>query len=284
MTTQFVSGPPAPFAPASLAPASLAPASWRYVDSGALSGERNMACDLELAARMGSGPEAPPVLRFYRWQPWAISIGHHQALRDINLERCAKAGIDVVRRPTGGRAILHAEELTYCLVMPAGGRSVLEVYARISRALVRGLLDFGVRAALERSQPDFRAEYRKASSIPCFASSARYEIEVEGRKLVGSAQRHLSGTERDVVLQHGSILCGPAHRRLHEFLALDDPDATAAVKAVLESHTVDLAAILGREVDLHALTECLRRGFEQEWGVTMSPLTASECEGLANHA
>lgn len=262
----------------------LAAPSWHFVDSGARSGAYNMAYDMGLALRMGDDPAMPSVLRLYQWHPWALSIGHHQAMGDVHTPRCSEAGIDVVRRPTGGRAILHAEELTYCVVMPAGRRSVLEVYNQISNALVRGLGFFGVQAVLQKSQPDFRAEYRRVASIPCFASSARYEIEWHGRKLVGSAQRRVSGGRRDVVLQHGSILCGPAHRRLPQFLALEDPEAIAGMTAVLGRHTVDLADILGREADVPALAGCLRRGFEEEWGVTLSPAAESVYEPLPAYA
>lgn len=257
---------------------------WHFIDSGPRAGAYNMAFDAGLARRLGADPSFPPVLRLYRWQPWAISIGYHQAMRDIDAARCEEAGIDLVRRPTGGRAILHAEELTYCLVMPAGRNSVLEVYNQISRALVAGLALFGVEATLQKSQPDFRTEYRKAASIPCFASSARYEIEWGGRKLVGSAQRRISGPAGDVVLQHGSILCGPAHRRLPEFLALDDPAAVAELHAVLGTRTTDLADILGQEIDLPALADCLRRGFEQEWNVNLAPLALAAYESLPLYA
>ncbi len=257
---------------------------WHFIDTGARTGAFNMAFDAGLARRMSADPALPPMLRLYQWQPWAISIGYHQTMRDIDAVRCDEAGVDMVRRPTGGRAILHAEELTYCLVMPAGRKSVLEVYNQISRALVRGLALYGVEVALQKSQPDFRAEYRKAASIPCFASSARYEIEWGGRKLVGSAQRRISGPGGDAVLQHGSILCGPAHRRLPEFLALDDPAAIAELHAMLATRTVDLADILGHEVDLPALSDCIRRGFELEWSVNLAPLAAEAYESLPLYA
>ncbi len=226
-----------------------------------------MELDEHLARQMQDDPEMPPVLRLYGWRPWAISLGHHQSEADIDFARCSSQGIEVVRRPTGGRAILHAEELTYCVVMPAGRRSILDVYNDISRALVAGLHRFGVDVTLQKSQPDFRAEYRKTSSIPCFASSARYEIEARGRKLVGSAQRRFTGGERDVVLQHGSILCGPAHRKLPEFLHSADPEAIAEVQRILHDHTIDLGSLLGNPVDLPLLAESIREGFSREWGV-----------------
>jgi lipoate-protein ligase A len=244
--------------------------SWVFLDSGPCTGAENMALDEQLARTQSNDSNVPPVLRLYQWNPWAISLGYHQDLSEIDVSRCNDAGIDVVRRPTGGRAILHAEELTYCVVMPAGRHGILDVYNRISNALVRGFSLFGVKVALQKSQPDFRAEYRKTAAIPCFASSARYEIEWQGRKLVGSAQRRFSG-DRDAVLQHGSILCGPAHQRLPDFLSITDQPAIEEVRSVLQRHTVDLATIMGREIDIVKLTDCIQQGFALEWAISFRP-------------
>ncbi len=247
-------------------------AAWRFIDSGWGTGARNMAVDEALARSFleedkGTGV---PALRLFRWRPWAVSLGYNQNAADLDAAKCAREGIDVVRRPTGGRAILHAQELTYSLTLPGGRKTILQVYNDIGRALVRGLNRFGVDVALQRSQPDFRSAYRQPSSIPCFTSSARYEIEWRGRKLVGSAQRRFSDGDHEVVLQHGSILCGPAHRRLADLLAIDEPAILDQVRSDLQEKTTDLSEILGREVDLDALGECIRRGFEHEWGVVFS--------------
>lgn len=240
---------------------------WRFIDSGENTGELNMRFDEMLARRLveGSGTQ---VLRIFRWRPWAISLGYNQDAAELSVQRCVQDGIDVVRRPTGGRAILHAEELTYSVVMFSGRKSVLQVYNDISRALVRGLALFGADVVLQRSQPDFRAEYRQASSIPCFTSSARYEIEWRGRKLVGSAQRRFSDGAHDVVLQHGSILSGPAHRRLADYLTVHNPAVAERIRREMEEKTVDLAELLGRPVDLGDLGHSIRKGFEVEWGVS----------------
>ncbi len=243
------------------------PTSWRFLDSGEGTGAWNMALD-ELLARRMSAEGGDPVLRLFRWKPWAISLGYNQPREELDEEACRADGIDIVRRPTGGRAILHAEELTYSVVMREGRRGVLQVYNEISAALVRGLALFGVDVSLQKSQPDFPEAYRHPSSVPCFASSARYEIEWKGRKLVGSAQRRFAEGGEDVVLQHGSILCGPAHRRLADYLASRDPEVIRRVRRVLEERTADLAGITGGSVDLARLGECLRRGFELERGAT----------------
>lgn len=243
------------------------PPAWRFLDSGEGTGLQNMALD-ELLARQMLERADEPILRLFRWKPWAISLGHNQSGEDLDAAACRRDGIDIVRRPTGGRAILHAEELTYSVVMHAGRRSILQVYNDISAALVRGLGLFGVVVSLQKSQPNFRETYRSTSSVPCFTSTARYEIEWKGRKLIGSAQRRFGEGADDVVLQHGSILCGPAHRRIGDYLAVRDPAVVQRVRRDMEEKTVDLAAITGRSVDLAHLSACIRRGFELAWGVS----------------
>ena len=256
---------------------------WQCMDTGASPGAANMEFDERLVRRlqMGAGGQ---VLRLYRWRPWAISVGYHQGVAELDAARCARDGIDLVRRPTGGRAILHAEELTYSVVMIAGRRSVHQAYHEISKALVRGLALFGVETRLQRSQPNFPALYRHASSIPCFTSSARYEIEWQGKKIVGSAQRRYADGEHDVVLQHGSILCGPAHRRLVEYLALPDEELAGRIRAELTERTTDLQNITGTAVDYTRLTDCIRRGFEEEWETAFEPVREHDILIYDSHA
>lgn len=244
---------------------------WRFIDVEEHPGLYNMQGDEHLAQALLNGDGAPTV-RLYRWRPWAISLGFNQDMTQIDVERAHRDGIDVVRRPTGGRAVLHAEELTYSVVMLAEGKTVLEVYNAISRALVRGLHLFGVEVSFRKSQSDFREHYKNPSSIPCFTASARYEIEWEGRKLVGSAQRRFRSprSTHDVVLQHGSILIGPAHKRLVEYLLLPDLTTRQQLTQQLDQKTIDLSCLKGGQIDLDELAACIRRGFEEEWGVVFS--------------
>jgi len=208
------------------------------------------------------------VLRLYTWSPWSVSLGRHQVEGEIDRERCLADGIEIVRRPTGGRAILHAEELTYCVAMMANGQSVLQVYNAIGVALLRGLRAYGVHVSLEKSQPNFGTLYRQTSSASCFSSSARYEIVLDKRKLVGSAQRRYGSGEGTVVLQHGSILCGSAHLRLAEYLRLPDEGTRQAIRENLKSRTANLGDVMGNRVDFDLLSRCVKEGFEREWGIT----------------
>jgi len=238
---------------------------WNFIDAGEHIGQFNMDSDTSLAETLLQG-SGFPTLRLYTWKPRAISLGYNQNSSEIDVGSCKKAGIDIVRRPTGGRAILHAEELTYAVAMPSDSPSILASYNSISRALLRGLSVFGVDATFEQSQPRFREAYKTPSSIPCFSSSARYEIQWQGRKLVGSAQRRMRNDRNTVLLQHGSILCGPAHRQLARFLRIPTGTDRKAIEQNLMARTVDLSEIVGG-VDMTNLAECIKRGFELEWGI-----------------
>lgn len=238
--------------------------SLEFVDTGEQSGAFNMDFDLR-RAELVDAREAAPMLRVYNWKPWCISLGRHQKIEEIDLERTAAAGYEVVRRPTGGRAILHAEELTYSVVMPSEDRGIMDVYRQISEALTAGLQLLVPDIDIAKAQPNFQKLYREAGSIPCFSSSARYEIEFGGKKLVGSAQRRIGST----VLQHGSILIGAAHLALADFLAVSE-DVREQLRHDMRSHTVTLEAILGKPVHRDEVRDALIEGFRHSWGVNVS--------------
>ena len=237
---------------------------FRFLDTGSMSGQFNMDFDVDTARAVSAGT-ASPMIRVYGWTPWCISIGRHQQERDIDLERAAGDGFDIVRRPTGGRAILHAEELTYSVIMPHHGRGILEIYKRISEALVTGLNLLVPGIEMAKSQPDFQKLYKEPGSIPCFSSSARYEIEFNGKKLVGSAQRRIG----NAVLQHGSILLGDAHLKLADYLALED-ESRESIRQDMTRHTIALEHIAGRAVSFSELAQCLKQGFEENWMTSLT--------------
>jgi lipoate-protein ligase A len=235
---------------------------WEFLDTGFGTGEFNMALDMLLAARMGERPGLP-VLRFYGWSPPAISIGHNQSFDEFDVARLHASGIDIVRRPTGGRAILHADELTYAVVMHAPETPGRELYRFINRGLLAGVRSLGIDAVLSDRSDDFRTEYRTPEAIPCFATSARSEIHAGGRKLIGSAQRRFG----DVILQHGSFLLGPRHASLTSFLA-NQGDARDGADARLKSKSIDAESLLGRVVPFEEAARQIRAGFETACGVT----------------
>jgi lipoyl(octanoyl) transferase len=198
---------------------------WYFFDTGSRSGTCNMDFD-EWLARVFFPRTGISCFRLYGWSPPAVSLGFHQNIRDIDVERCISDGIDIVRRPTGGRAILHEEEITYSVVTDATGYTTQELYRRISMVVLAGLRDAGYQVTFSGKDPDYRTEYRTTRAIPCFASSGRYEILMDGKKLVGSAQRrHMLNDGTVVALQHGSILTGRAHVRLAKYLTVNEMEA-----------------------------------------------------------
>jgi lipoate-protein ligase A len=234
---------------------------FRLLSTGAGTGAWNMQRDEQLAADL---PGGLPVLRLYQWSPPAVSLGRHQPLEDLDVERLAADGIDVVRRPTGGRAILHWNELTYCAVVPLEGRSLREVYLFLNLGIVTGLRALGVDAELTSAESDFRAAYEHPSAIPCFATSARNEIHARGRKLVGSAQRRYGGT----VLQHGSILLGPEHLKITDYLALSDEGARAQLRRSFEASTICLRDLLGGPVAADDVAAAVCQGLRTACGIS----------------
>src|SRR5438270_2777388 len=185
--------------------------SWRLLVEAAAGGAWNMAVDEVLLDGVAAGT-TPPTLRFYEWMPPCLSLGYFQPFEVVDVDGCRALGIEVVRRPTGGRAILHDRELTYSVALPAsllghdGG--VLPSYYRLSLALQDGLRRMGVPATLAPESAGSSA----AHGPVCFDRPSAHEILLHGRKLVGSAQMRRGGG----LLQHGSILIEP---RLDKLLA-----------------------------------------------------------------
>lgn len=235
-----------------------------------------MQTDESLALALGRG-EGVPTVRVYAWAPWALSLGWNQPMDDIRVEKAQSDGIDIVRRPTGGRAVLHARELTYSVVMPLEGRSVSEIYRIVSQGLIEGVEDLGVKASIETGNPSASALYRGAA---CFVSAARFEIKANGKKIVGSAQRRYAGAHgEDVVLQHGSLLLGGEHKTIADYLVLPESECETLTTELRERST-DLETILGRRITFDEAARAIRSGFEKAWGVTFQPATILEAHFL----
>jgi lipoate-protein ligase A len=234
---------------------------WTLSESGFNSGEHNMKRDIELAAACG---EDEAFFRLYRWKPYCISIGANQKFEDINLNKALNDGIDVVKRPTGGRAILHAEEITYSIVYPLNrGLSPAEIYRKVSLALAKGLTIYNPAleyVELENIQPDFISLLKESKGIACFAETAKSEVKWKGKKIIGSAQRKMD----KIILQHGSILCGNFHMNIVDYLNLPETEIQA-VKEHLQKKTTDIATILNSPTDYEKLSLALIEGFEKEW-------------------
>jgi lipoate-protein ligase A len=239
---------------------------WLYSIEPSIDGVENMRRDEAMAEACRE--DGVPRLRLYSWSPWTISLGHNQSDDGVDSDALARAGYGLVRRPTGGRAVFHADELTYAVAMPSSGAGVHETYARISEALRAGLADVGAHVEFERSQPDFRTHYDQEDSESCFSASALNELVWNGRKLVGSAQRRYG----PVLLQHGSLLLGDAHLEIIDFLfARADTDRRVAMKRRLASRTTTLREILGGTApELIDLAMAIVHGFGATFAATFA--------------
>lgn len=240
-----------------------------------MDGATHMRRDAELL--QGQRHDGDPTLRLYTWSPPAVSLGHMQRAEELlDLEACRAAGVDVVRRPTGGRAILHWEEITYALVASTGdarfGSNLAGAHAVVGECLAAGLRRLGVDSELSRPALD---PERRLARQPCFASPGRAELLVGGRKLLGSAQRRTARA----FLQHGSLLVGRAHERLVDLLleARRDPRAAAQMRARLQRDAVTLRELLGEEPNFEILAAALVHGFSARLG--LEPALATGAPG-----
>jgi lipoate-protein ligase A len=234
----------------------MSPDAWRLLLDPPRDGASNMAVDEMLLEETAVG-RSPPTLRLYAWEPPTLSLGFAQKVADADREALDRLGWGLVRRPTGGRAILHTDELTYSVAAPEshpllrGG--VLESYRRLSLGLLAGLRLLGVDA-----RADSGGRSRGVGNPVCFEVSSKYEISVDWRKLIGSAQaRRLGG-----VLQHGALPLRGDLTRILQVLA--KPDTTPER---IRRRAVTLADLLGREVPWAEAAEAVARGFAETFGI-----------------
>jgi len=235
-------------------------AGFKYIDSGYCSGQYNMDFDIELTNKCINGGSVS-VFRLYGWKPWAVSLGANQKEDDIDKDECIKRGFDIVRRPTGGRAVLHANEITYSVVTRLeDGYTQHDAYRDIHVFLLDAFIKAGCSGLdFERSQPDFRNLYKESGmSVSCFASSARYEITFHGRKVVGSAQR-LFG---NVLLQHGSILLDNGHEQLAYVSANKSDKSKEVLRLFIEQHSATLSQTAGKPISYNDVANTISSIFK----------------------
>jgi len=249
------------------------------IDTGRSSGEWNMEFDRRLMqafldgrfrARYGEGS---CVWRFYEWHPTAVTLGYNQDHGSIDSGRCAAEGIDIVRRPTGGRAVLHADEFTYSFIAETAEQNAV-IYRMVHEVILHALEALGVHAEFCRTSLDLP----KGAAIPvtCFTASARYELQAEGRKLVGSAQRRTG----NVLLQHGSLPFTEAHKQLSRLVSVHDNREAAAIRAELERKTVSLEELLGYIPAYSTMVGLIRDAWFRYSGMAMSMLERRELESF----
>ncbi|WP_374988459.1 biotin/lipoate A/B protein ligase family protein [Priestia megaterium] len=254
-------------------------AKWRFIDSNNRSPYYNMALDEALLEWHSKG-EIPPTIRFYGWNPPTLSIGYFQkAEKEINFDKVKELGLGFVRRPTGGRGVLHDEELTYSVIVseeyPNMPKTVTEAYRVISEGLLEGFRSLGLEAyfAIPRSEEEKNSLKNPRSSV-CFDAPSWYELVVEGRKIAGSAQTRQKG----VILQHGSILLEIDEDKLFSVFNYPNVRVKERMQRAFRSKAVAINAIAGRKISIEEAKEAFYKGFASALDIDLEPYTLSEEE------
>jgi len=231
---------------------------WSFIlEKNPYSGSWNMAVDDFLFCSLSDKPQT--YLRFYGWKRPTASLGYSQDIRRVlDVEYCQKHGIDIVRRMTGGKLVLHSREVTYSLCSSDSRTftsTLADSYRLISQALIRGLEKMGLRPCLADAPP---VSYVRGN-LPCFSYPARDEIEVDGKKIIGSAQKRTGSR----FIQHGSI-------------PLEEDDILLEAISLLEKNKgevrmVSLSQALGRQVSFDWTVECLTSGISEFFNVKLTP-------------
>jgi len=254
---------------------------WRLLHTPPSSGAWNMAADEAILEHIYRG-EAMPTLRLYSWDPPCLSLGYAQSFNDVDVERLHAHGWDVVRRVTGGRAILHTDELTYSVAGPAeepvlsGG--VLESYNRLAQALLHAVKSLSMPVEMKEHED---GHTQQNLNPVCFEVPSTYEITVNGKKLIGSAQAR----KKEGVLQHGSLPLTGDLTRICDALVFEDESARNAAKERLLARATTVESVLGVGVAWETAAQSLVHGFEEELGIRfeigeMSPSEIQRTEEL----
>lgn len=235
-----------------------------------------MAADEAMLESIQRG-ESKTALRLYSWNPPCLSLGYAQPFKDVDVERLNSHGWDVVRRLTGGRAILHTDELTYSVTGPAddpilaGG--ILESYNRLARALLHSVQSLSVPVEIEPREDGHDGQN---PNPVCFEVPSSYEITVHGRKLIGSAQAR----KREGVLQHGSLPLTGDLARICDALVFETESARQAAKDRLLARATTIESVLSVETAWETAAQAFVRGFEAELGIRFESgeMSASEIQ------
>ena len=232
-----------------------------------------MALDEAILEHIGSG-ESNPTLRLYAWEPACLSLGHAQSFTDVDITRLKENDWEVVRRLTGGRAILHTDEITYSVIAPSDEPrvegSVLESYNRLAQALLTAVQSLELPVEMKEG----KSASGSTLNPVCFEVPSTYEITVNGKKLIGSAQAR----KKDGVLQHGSLPLIGDLSRICQALAFENESARDdAAKRLLERATT-VESALGREISWDVAGQAFVEAFESQLGLSFEKGELSESE------
>ncbi|MFD2704294.1 lipoate--protein ligase family protein [Salibacterium lacus] len=250
---------------------------WYFIDSGSCPPAWNMAMD-EMLMQWHSEGSIPPVVRFYGWDPATLSVGYFQKVhKDIDFDAVQKHGLGFVRRPTGGRGVLHDKELTYSVIVsedhPEMPETVTEAYRVISEGILEGFRKLGLHA--EFSIPRTKEEeesLKNPRSAVCFDAPSWYELVVEGRKIAGSAQTRQKG----VILQHGSILLELEEDKLFDLFKYSSDRVRERMQKGFKKKAAAINELTSAKVTMEQVSKAFHEGFADGLNVNWEPYTLTE--------
>ena len=246
---------------------------WRLLITPPARGAWNMALDESILEHIGRG-ESLPTLRLYAWDPACLSLGHAQPFADVDMARLRERGWEVVRRATGGRAILHTDEITYSVIAPTDeprvAGTVLESYNRLAQALLLAVQKLELPVEMKEG----RTENGASPNPVCFEVPSTYEITVDGKKLIGSAQAR----KKEGVLQHGSLPLTGDLARICQALVFENESARADASKRLLARAATVESALGRAVRWETAAQAFMHAFESQLGLCLQEGGLSESE------
>ena len=215
----------------------------------------------------------PPVIRFYEWNPATLSIGYFQSVeKEIDMETVRGLGLGFVRRPTGGRGVLHEHELTYSVIVsenyPDMPATVTEAYRVISEGLLKGFQSLGLEAYFSiPNTPDKLQALKSPKTAVCFDTPSWYELVVEGRKVAGSAQTRQKG----VILQHGAILLDLDDEKLVQTFKFSSDEVREKVKNSINQKAVAINKLLQKSIPIDICKDAFKKGFSEALNIELVP-------------
>ncbi len=245
---------------------------WAFLDTGVLTPSVNMAVDEALLMWHSEGL-LPPVLRFYEWKPAGLSVGYFQKTNGkIDVEAAKRHGFEIVRRQTGGRAVLHDNELTYSVVVSESQenmpRSVTEAYRVLSQGLLEGFKNLGIDAGFAIPE----GKLGQTGSAVCFEEPSWYELIVDGKKAAGSAQTRKKG----VILQHGSIPLEVDEKTLYDLFIYPNEKVKARAMRGFGSKAIAINDVVDQPKTMDDLRGAFKKGFEKGLDLELETLTLTD--------
>lgn len=236
---------------------------FRLITSESQNGFINMAIDEAIAIACDK-QLSPPTLRLYTWNPPCVSIGYFQDVNEvIDISECKRQNIDIVRRLTGGKAVLHNKELTYSIISPSKNdifpNGIKGSYKAIADCLLHGIKDLGISGEITESPS------KKGDGFSCFLDTSFYEISVKGKKLIGSAQKRW----RTLFLQHGSIIISPSHTQLASLLRFNKEEERTGFINLHKEKSTSIEEETKKSSDIIEIKSAIKKGFEEKTGIKL---------------